>query len=231
MDWRKRLLKKMDEHSITKTDLCQIAGVSSGSLNLALKGNHDLKLNTMKKLADVLHTTPIWLYYGDNQVLSERVPLCQSAEAVFQFTEAMTECQINQLLTRDDIPFVQLGGARKSKKEQFGWRISQQDMGPALSAGDIVIIDQLGEEVTQWVQDVFVMVAWLNKPGKLDDGFREVFIQRLCRSHGERHLQSMDTRIPTIEWDKRQDELHLCGFVVQAISQLLEDVNSTKTVT
>ena len=110
MDWRKRVEQKMEEKGIVnRTDLCHYAGISAGSLNLAMRGNHDLKPATMRKVAEVLGTTEQWLLYGDSQVMPEQVPLCRTPDEVFQYTEVMTERDKKSLLNDESIPFIAAG--------------------------------------------------------------------------------------------------------------------------
>lgn len=49
MDWRDRVIDLMQKKGIkTRVDLGNRAGISGGSLNMALNGTHELKLTTME---------------------------------------------------------------------------------------------------------------------------------------------------------------------------------------
>lgn len=130
MDWRDRVRQRMEELNIkTCNDLCFKSGISAGSLNMALRGSHDLKYTTMNKLAEALETNSRWLFYGDELIESVTVPLVQVN-------------QLSRYLAGDSTTGadIQVGFGVKVTDTTFAFLHYQHDMKPVFNPGDVLII-------------------------------------------------------------------------------------------
>ena len=151
MDWRDRVLKLMKERDFkTRNDLCIKAGISAGSLNMAINGTHELKLSTMGKLAEALNTTTQWLLYGDDMVEASLVPLIpKKYTASFILTGQVPE----------NCLYVQVGSSLKVSDSAYAWKNFQDDMFPNFIKGDILIIDSCDLDNFQENKSLSVLTA------------------------------------------------------------------------
>ncbi len=151
MDWRDRVLKLMKDRNFkTRNDLCIKAGISAGSLNMALNGTHELKLSTMGKLSDALETTTRWLLYGDETAEARQVPVLDK-QAIATFTLAGE--------TPENCRQIQIGHSLRVSKEAYAWKNYQDDMLPDFRSGDMLIIDPCSPDELNTKQSVYFMVA------------------------------------------------------------------------
>ena len=151
MDWRDRVLKLMKDRGFkTRNDLCIKAGISAGSLNMALNRTHELKLSTMGKLADALETTTRWLLYGDDMVEARQVPLMMSRDikAFILAGKVPETCQQ-----------IQIGHNLEVSEAAYAWKNYQDDMRPKFTDNDILIIDPCSPDAIQPNQSFSVMTA------------------------------------------------------------------------
>lgn len=224
MDWRDRVKQLMKEQDIkTRNDLSIKAGVSGGSLNMALNGTHELKLTTLEKLATALNTTTRWLMYGDELVEARQVPYLQTGKEVLQFilTGSCPEpCHYVQIIHELDIT-----------KKAFAWRNRNNDMEPVFEVGDLLIIDLYDQSGFQINRPMYVMVA--RGSGKLDskgnlvhDNDNDIvfYIRKLADSAGRLFFEPVDKSYPAIPQRKPQETEEdkpfsfIAGIVIQRIT-------------
>ena len=152
MDWRDRVKQLMKEQHIkTRNDLSIKAGISGGSLNMALNGTHELKLTTMDKLAEALNTTTRWLLYGDELVEARQVPYLETGRDVVNF--------ISTGGCPDPCHYVQIVHDLSITNRAFAWRNRNNDMEPMFEVGDLLIIDLCKEDDIQINRPMYVMVV------------------------------------------------------------------------
>lgn len=219
MDWRDRVKQLMKEQDIkTRNDLSIKAGVSGGSLNMALNGTHELKLTTLEKLATALNTTTRWLLYGDEMVEARQVPYLQTGKDVLQFilTGACPEpCH-----------YVQIVHDLSITKKAFAWKNRNNDMEPVFEVGDLLIIDLCDQDELQINRPMYVMVA--DGTGKIDD--RDVlmhennivfYIRKLTDSAGRLYLEPVDNKYEIIPYKqpKKVEEDQSFSFIVGVVIQ------------
>lgn len=211
MDWRDRLLSLMGKKGFSsRTDLCHKAGISSGSLNTALKGGHDLKLSTMNKLADVLGTTTRWLYYGDDYVEAKLVPLFYTSSAIHQF---LTESQT----TESSPELIQIGGEVSVTDNTFAIKNDQVDMEPVFAPGDVLVIQPCSILYRDWDKPLFVIAKTLAANNVL-----RFFVRRLCYQADGLYLHGCsNSAIPPIPAnDCTEKSAEVVGIVMQRISTM-----------
>ena len=151
MDWRDRALKIMKDRGFrTRNDLCIKAGISAGSLNMALNGTHELKLSTMGKLADALDTTTRWLLYGDDTVEARQVPLLRNRHIAAYILAGEVPENCDQVQIRSNL---------KVSDQAYAWKNFQDDMMPVFRNNDILIIDPCSPDELQENQSICYMVA------------------------------------------------------------------------
>lgn len=222
MDWRDRIKQLMDEQGIkTRSDLSIKAGVSGGSLNMALNGTHELKLTTMEKLATALNTTTRWLLYGDELVEARQVPYLKTAKEVLQF-----------FLTGvcpEPCHHVQIAHELNITNKAFAWANRNNDMEPVFNIGDLLIIDLCGQDELQINRPVYVMVA--TGVGKIDsrDALMHesdivFYIRKLVDSAGKLFFEPIDKRYPPVQYRPNEEVENdnsfsiIAGTVIQRIT-------------
>ncbi|WP_252180195.1 helix-turn-helix transcriptional regulator [Endozoicomonas sp. 4G] len=222
MDWRDRVIDLMQKKGIkTRVDLGNRAGISGGSLNMALNGTHELKLTTMEKLATALGTTTRWLLYGDEMVEARQVPYLETGKEVLQFMTAE--------ICPEPCRYIQIVHDLNITNRAFAWRSRNNDMEPVFEVGDVLIIDLCKQDNIQINRPTYVMVA--EGRGRLDNQnvLRHednivFYIRKLTDSAGRLHFEPVDKRYPVIPHKplkgNENDEpfSFITGIVIQRIT-------------
>ncbi len=136
MTWqdRVRTLMKKSRHT-NISELAGAAGISQGSLNMAMNGKHIPKSSTMDKLADVLGTTSQYILYGEQQAPAQTVPVLSTDRVGLWLMKQilMEDCEI---ITAPDV----LGDMG------FAWRADVIDMVPLFPKGAIVFFEACSQQ-------------------------------------------------------------------------------------
>ena len=212
MDWRKRVLDMMDKRGIaSRSDLCFHAGISTGTLALAMRGNHELKTVTMDKIARALDTSTAYLLYGDERYKANparEVPLLLRSNDVYHLMYDRALASRNS---------VQVGGKTKVTSGMFAWVCGQKDMMPRFQCGDLMIIDKtpFAHLEEQYHTDTEVVAMGGVYGG---EGFSSVFVRYLEKASDGWYWRSSCDYAP-IKWDVNDQRIGFIGLVVQNIVQ------------
>lgn len=228
MGWRERVLQRIDECGFkTRNDLCHKAGLSAGSLNMALAGSHDLKMATLEKLAVALDTTSKWILFGDEVVEAIRVPLLTSGTSIAQHLH-----WIESKDASDSTALVEIGGGMRVSKQAFAWRHLSDDMAPVFQRGDILIVEPV-KEITRHKTDfpkyVLAVYATSSRLSVTKDPVRQyktAFLRRLSYVAGKPMFESTCPEYySSIPWEEpgnsvgtTSEGVYLVGVVVQRIT-------------
>lgn len=222
MDWRDRVIKLMKDRGFkTRNDLCIKAGISAGSLNMALNGTHELKLSTMGKLADALETTTRWLLYGDDTLTARQIPVLKSNQiTAFMMTEQKPE----------DCRQIQISHDLKITKSAFAWENLQDDMMPAIECRDVLVIDKCNSENMKFHISCYVLVVSGHTEGLVTTDLEHClkgkdlrfYVSRMTNLSSEYYFQSLNTSCPpklfTFPTQKSGYEFNLpLGRIIQII--------------
>lgn len=225
MDWRDRIIKLMAERGFkTRNDLCMAAGISAGSLNMALNGTHELKLSTMGKLANALDTTTRWLLYGDEMVEARQVPLLKNALHVWNY--------MTTGVLPDSCRYVQIVHDLTITNRAFAWLNRDGDMEPDLLVKDMLIVDVCDKAVLDNLSPYVLVVSGHDSGKNLNNRQLEnisdlkFFIRKMVVSSGETYFEPANPKYAPIKLtvsDAENQEkagyfAFVAGVVIQRIS-------------
>lgn len=154
MTWqdRVRALMKKSRHT-NLSELAGVAGISQGSLNMAMNGNHTPKSSTMDKLAYVLGTTSQYILYGEQQAPAQTVPVLSTDQIGLWLMKQilMEDCE---MITAPDV----LGDMG------FAWRVDVIDMAPLFPKESIVFFETCSlQEVEKIRANNYVLAAMVHR--------------------------------------------------------------------
>jgi len=223
MGWRDRVLQRIDECGYrTRNELCHKAGLSAGSLNMALAGTHDLKMATIEKLAVALNTTSKWILFGDEIVEARRVPLFRSGVEVSNFLEDATK-EVQSV----NYEMVEVGASLRVSKYAFAWEHWTMDMEPVFRSGDILIVEPVEEYSKKRTgATTYILVGKKRKGAPGSELYGCCFVRKLSYIADKAYFESTQPNLYSpIQWDNSllfrddsRDTTDLVGVVVQRIT-------------
>ncbi|WP_448216940.1 helix-turn-helix domain-containing protein [Endozoicomonas sp. 2B-B] len=152
-DWIERVKALMPGKGIhTYQDLAYHSGVSSGSLNQAMRGLHMPRQKTIEKIATALDTTPQYLLYGDTMRVIHRIPFLDTAEKLCQWFSGKN-------LEMESLDWIDSPGHLTLSKNAFAIGYNHHDLEPMFLPGDIIIFERVNDGPNRWgaEKDTFVL--------------------------------------------------------------------------
>lgn len=213
MDWRERIIDLMEQRGIeNRNDLCFLAGISTGTLGLAMRSDHQLKTTTMDKIAKALDTTTAYLLYG-NEMGTQNPAM--TVAMIRNLADLHTVIYDKQSSFEKAKETVQVGGKLDVNSGMFGWVCDQNDMAPRYKCGDLLIIDTMKfQSLVDQYSDPDTLGLWGVRGGM---GFSSLFIRYLDKTADGWYLRSSGDYEP-IKWSPEDEKITFVGLVIQTIT-------------
>lgn len=153
MTWQDRVRALMEKSRYTSiAEVAGAAGVSQGSLNMAMNGKHTPRSSTMDKIAKVLGTTSQFILYGEQKSPSQTVPLLNTDSIGLWMLKQVKLEDCNIITAPGDIG-----------DQGFAWVCDVVDMSPAFPTGSIVFFEPVLSTAISPVRKNYVMAAMVHR--------------------------------------------------------------------
>ena len=153
MTWQDRVRALMGKSRYSSiSELAGAAGVSQGSLNMAMNGKHTPKATTMDKVAKVLGTTSQFILYGEQKAPSQTVPLLNTGYIGLWLLDQVKLEDCNIIMAPGELG-----------NKGFAWVCDVADMSPVFPKGAIVFFEVIESSGLDPLRTNYVMAAMVHR--------------------------------------------------------------------
>ena len=199
--------------------LATYSGISSGSLNQAMRGYHMPRQTTIEKIAKALNVTPQYLLYGDTMKTVVQVPVLKASDDLFDWVLGSQKQHYHMfdVHTRMEL-----------NSRSFAWIVNHHDMRPLFQPGDVIVmepVDDLHHLPEDHVGEAFVLVgktisATENVITGLDA--EGIMFGRLLSTNNGLYIEALDGRMEPVPLT---DSHRVLGVAVQQVRQFRKEAN------
>lgn len=153
MTWQDRVFALIDKSRYSSiAEVAGAAGISQGSLNMAMNGKHTPRTSTMDKVAKVLGTTSQYILYGDQKAPSQTVPLLGSNRIGLWVMKqiSLEDCDI-------------IASPGDMGDSGFAWVCDAVDMAPVFPLGSTIFFELVAQSDLNPADRNYIIAAMVHK--------------------------------------------------------------------
>ena len=212
--WIIRVKELMVVHGMSSyQQLATYSGISSGSLNQAMRGYHMPRQTTIEKIARALDVTPQYLLYGDTMKSVVQVPMLRTGDDLFDWVLGSQKANYHMFDVHTRLEL---------NSRSFAWTVNHHDMRPLFQPGDVIVmepVDDLQHLPKEHIGDAFVLIGKTISAAKnvitgLDAA--GIMFGRLLSTNNGLYVEAIDNRMEPVQLT---DSDHVLGVAVQQVRQ------------
>ncbi len=153
MTWQERVLALIERSRFSSiAEVAGAAGISQGSLNMAMNGKHTPRTTTMDKVAKVLGTTSQYILYGEQKAPSQTVPLLNASSIGLWMMKQLSLEDCSIITSPGDL-----------SDSGFAWICEVVDMAPTFPPGSIVFFEPVMQTDLNPNDRSYIIAAMVHK--------------------------------------------------------------------